>query len=585
MMSLFLSNQMFANNFMPGHFSGILSGNGYISPNTVPDPRGGCPAVGFSDDLTVNSKVTVSNFWANRAQWYAPYPASEGYGTYDVLGFESTGVPNRIQVNFRNYHKSSVPGSQELSDYFWNFQVRIPANPPDELELVLELEDSFLFGGTPTTITNGWFEPFKIWHWFSADDPQARTLYAPFFRFVEWNTVTNQWVNPDPLGWRRMESLPVQFGDDNGTPRRIFKLDGITSLPLTAPNNVWRIQVATGLSYTIDQRDSFIDSISNHPNVTLLSISAANGLSIPTGVQKDSRVQRGFIISDSESQEKPTIYICAGEHFEPTGCYMVEGMVNYILDNQLFQDFNFIILPIANMDAFTWAITHVVPYKTKFIQNRYTINPTNYLNNGMEIHGEPSIPWGFIEYYRSRTILSQAMTLLGNNIDLCINIHGDLVPRPDGWIQDLGRNGPCVYWRVHTYPAGQFSFKDVVTATMQQPSITLPYMDKFIRNQPMIIPETTSYSGFTFGGETLKHMIGVETCPNLLYSDSLLLGNPEMVQIPVVDSNVTPNTTYYATKDHYYKNSDVDAVMNPDFHRDMGEFMLKRICEAWTTVY
>ena len=120
---------------------------------------------------------------------------------------------------------------------------------------------------------------------------------------------------------------------------------------------------------------------------------------------------------------------------------------------------------------------------------------------------------------------------------------------------------------------------------MQQPSITLPYMDKFIRNQPMIIPETTSYSGFTFGGETLKHMIGVETCPNLLYSDSLLLGNPEMVQIPVVDSNVTPNTTYYATKDHYYKNSDVDAVMNPDFHRDMGEFMLKRICEAWTTVY
>ena len=414
----------------------------------------GCPQQGF--DFT----GLPTNHWANypatptQCGWIVPELAT---GFADVPSGGT--VEAFVRVVLRSFSVSNnwtwwegspltVEDDAIHQNEGWlHFRVRNPdaGGPPRDRRLRFEMcyDNPYAFSGEPLQLNHWWVE--STWDWESHND---RHIYTPMYRIALAGGTIGPWQH-----FAETNVHPVAgFTNDQRHYRCLFE-------QTVAATNWTEIEVAQNVPYGLDDRDAFLRAIQAeypplHGDLCLRKKHLGyGGLYGPTNTGFETEFNELYAIElfrqipgshgTPDLATNLIVIVLAGSDYEPAGNFAAEGATREILDHWSTpgRDYrnlaSYVIIPIANPDAYEWAMCHIVPYG-----NGYGDNALHRCHIFLE--PESAVPDAALDpearalrdYVRALT--ARGLDGRGGRIVTLLDFQNDLCPHPRRWQQKGG---------------------------------------------------------------------------------------------------------------------------------------------------
>jgi hypothetical protein len=426
-----------APNFPAEKFSGVMgqSGDEFYKYGKC-QVKAGCPQMAY--DLQTLPKVAPRPeqlHWMLRL-WHHHH----GKPIYEYTGFRNytDDSPPRVQVVLRNIG-SEAPNADPTNpihqtDGWFRFRVKLDGNDQQELYFELVLDEP---------MENEWkAEPLFCWDW-GQDEPSglaARQIFRPVYRVLRaGKRPPDAWKLASKVRTTRSKESSESPNDPNSFGC-IFKCDDPDFVD-AGPDDY--VEIAQGIPYTLDDWEYFRKTMNhNYPHHVRQRKIGSGGLRNAHPDWREVNDIYALEIKDPDLPAKPTVFLVAGQDYEPPGNWVCHGFVNEVLHDPegrgYLNHFSVAAVGVANPDAHSWGCSHVVPYG----------------NGHAPIwwwwRGSPDPEWlggsGGVEHMGLCNYMNQlrfGWLDVGSGMRLNLSLHADLAPHPARW--KAGRMGPPIY--------------------------------------------------------------------------------------------------------------------------------------------
>ncbi len=272
-------------------------------------------------------------------------------------------------------------------------------------------------------------------------------VFRPMHRFIQ--------NGENPTAWERTER-GIAYPDNDWDDRTNYKCMYTIPLPYGVDDE-YEIEVSAQIPYVLGDLDDFLTSIApkisaadSMPDwtVTLRTI-GYGGLQFALN-PLDKEMNPIQVLEIDSHSEKHCVVMSAGVHYEPPGNFLMEAVVEEILDNIIQDDaemVDFSLILMANPDAYVWGNAHPRPYGTRYDGENWVKDLD--LENGQ--HWWNVFP-PYSDQYKQNDV--EAVTLQDYIADLLtsskfqhdgtegtipilhVDLHADVCPHPIMWSTD-----------------------------------------------------------------------------------------------------------------------------------------------------
>lgn len=478
----------------------------------------GAPRWGFGGDSAYKQLPTILGPLKANAHWINERdPAYNVYGVYWIPAYVAIPAKpwwrtyNSFQ-GFFNMDDMEVRYREDVGTFENLVEVRLQSLPHEDEDLgepvpatgtpeaypVSDQSDGHWNFRVKKLVTNS-LESFKYRINWSQDKPYFQisgrwvnkhyddgfswdvNIFRPVYRLLNAEgTPTSQWYRsergtPIPYGTPVPTEVPIPTPpDDHSIHRFMYAVPLPTQNPATTPTP-YQIEVSSQIPYTLEDLDNFLEgTVTGTPTrtpipdliddvhgkdywdarVRTIGYGGLSYYDLAIGVENNpiKVLEIDSLYSDQ------CVVIVAGEHYEPPGPRVMEGIIEEILDQvnvespaAKWRSVDFALILMANPDAFEWGTCHQRPYGTKpgltppdYDKDLDLENGSHYLaidNDGYYVQDdvEAKILQAYIdalptsEYFRIQEGASQP---LGTHPILYIKLHGDVCPYYEAWNDD-----------------------------------------------------------------------------------------------------------------------------------------------------
>ncbi len=402
-----------------GRFTGFLGGDGRIHW-AGPTYTGHAPLLGGAPQQGYDYGRLPGAHWANDAQrWVVRTNDANNYG------FRNDLIGQQVVVQLRS-HPDDGSNSYHQNDGWFRFKVHVSSADHDEISFQLALESELG--------QNHWFSGEQgCWDWM---------VFRPMFRAVG----PQPGAVPGP--WQRTDEPEVAGGDLNARePRASFTIP-LHQFAEHSLYDEYYVEIGQGLPYTLEERNSFFDAnalADRAPEgvaVDKIDLGdnwqpAYGGLAALPSPYGELNELYGIAIYREAGFANDIVLVTAGVHYEPPSMFVLEGLVEEILEHpDVLDRVSFVLIPAANPDGYAWTNAHVRPYG----------DGVGELENGAfwfaPYQHDP-------EAFDLRDYVNHLYSDVQVNFVAHFDLHADLAPHPNRWKFD--RHGkPPTYGYLYT---------------------------------------------------------------------------------------------------------------------------------------
>ncbi len=451
----------------------------------------GCPQQGYDftglpDDHWANSLATPTTWGWIVPQKLTGFADEGGADPFVRVVLRSFSVSNNWAWWTGTYDTWEDDAIHQNEGWF-HFRVRNP-NPLGALQeyrLRFELcfDNPYAFASDPLQLNYWWME--RTWDWEAHGE---RRVYTPIYRLKSSRGKVGLWQHI-----AETNAHPVA-GCTNDQRHYRCRFDQVI------PRTDWtEIEVAQNLPYSLEDRDAFLRWIqTNYPPkhqdlcIRRRHLGYGGLFAALEPESPDVEFNELYAIElfkqvsgsagDPDLATKRIVIILAGLDYEPAGNFVAEGVLLEILDRWGAAEYDYrnrasyVVIPIANPDAYEWGTCHVIPYGNGCEDNALHRGYV-FLDPGGPVPDDALDPEALALRDYFRLLTAQGLDGKGGSVVALLDFQNDLCPSPIRWT-----NGPGMFPPIY----GGFGFSDLA-----QSNAAVRFLENLRRELPH--PNTGRY--------------------------------------------------------------------------------------------
>ncbi len=462
------------------------------------------------------------------------YPAYQGFFDVDLppeYWGDARRPENLVKVRFMSLPFDDDNGNPYNDQADAHFRFRVKKQKENELH-----NFRYLFDWTQPSPDmlgiwqNAWWEDAACWD---------LAVFRPVHRFI---------INGNPTAWERTELgiiFPYNDPEDRSNNRCMYTIP----LDIVYEDMDYEIEVCSFIPYVLSDLEVFLDEIESDVDTINSSVDnwSVNLQTIGHGglkyaenswEQESNPIQ---VLEIDSHLTKHSVLITAGVHYEQTGNFVMEGLIEELLHNIIAGNaapLDYILIPITNPDAYEWGTVHARPYGTRpngmggWVKDPVLENGQQWYRTDDGNYTQDDVEAVALRAYMAGLISSTSFQCDGGYGTvplLFVDLHCDVCPHPSMWEEPQGNPGDLYYRAPGNYGQAFTWFEqDLLTLRdtfAQRLSEDNPFMrpwDEWWRFEFNNGMPSQTVPGF----ENLLARVAIEYDENALYQDVTDTGGP-----------------------------------------------------------